>query len=186
MQVQDYTAPPLTYEDLLETPYDRNRYEIIDGEMFMSASPNRGHQLTAQTINLVLVDASDRGRHGLVLFAPVDVRLSPHDIVQPDLLFIRRDRIDIYTERGLVDGPPDIVVEILSPGSHTRDLVKKAKLYAWAGVPEYWQADPLGRELTILGLNRGHYETVPTEGGQSRSLVLPHLRIDIATIFADV
>jgi len=140
----------------------------------------------SRRINLVLHDASDNGQDGLVYFAPVDVPLSPHDIVQPDLLFIRRDRIDIYTERGLVEGPPDIVVEILSPGSHTRDMIKKAKLYAWAGVPEYWQADPLARDLTILGLNRGHYAAIPAEGGQLRSLVLPDMRIDSAAIFAGV
>ncbi len=184
--MQQTIMPPLTYDDLLETPYDRNRYEIIDGEMYVSASPNRAHQYTSKRIYDLLDDASDDDSHGMVFFNPVDVRLSPHDIVQPDILFIRRDRLHIYTPSGLVEGPPDIVVEILSPTSHTRDLVKKAKLYAWAEVPEYWQADPAGRGLTILGLNRGHYETVPPDGGLLRSLVLPHLRIDVAALYDGV
>ena len=184
--MQQTITLPLTYDDLVNTPDDGKRYEIIDGEMLVSASPNRAHQITAQNVNLVLVDASDRGRLGIVLFAPVDVRLSPHDIVQPDLLFIHRERLHIYGPTGPVEGPPDIVVEILSPTSYARDLVKKAKLYAWGKVPEYWQADATARTLTVLGLVDGHYHPIPAEHGIQRSLVLPHLRIDVAALFEGI
>ena len=184
--MQQTITQPLTYDDLVNTPDDGQRYEIIDGEMIVSASPNRAHQITAQNVNLVLVDGSDRGRLGIVLFAPVDVRLSPHDIVEPDVLFIRSERLHIYTDIGIVEGPPDIVVEILSPTSHSRDLVRKAKLYAWAGVPEYWQVDPIARTLTVLALVDGHYQTVPSGDGWQRSLVLPHLRIEVAALFAGI
>ncbi len=186
MQTQDVFTPPLTYDDLVATPDDGKRYEIIDGELFVGASPRRVHQESSRRIYRVLDNATESDLIGRVYFAPVDVRLSPHDIVQPDILFIRRDRLHIYTEIGLVEGPPDIVVEILSPGSHTRDLVKKAKLYAWAGVPEYWQADPFARTLRILTLQSGHYETVEPVDGHLRSTVLPHLNVDIAALFADL
>ena len=184
--MQQTITVPLTYDDLVNTPDDGQRYEIIDGEMIVSASPNRAHQESARRVNLLLHDASDNGRHGLVYFAPVDVRLSPHDIVEPDLLFIRRERLHIYTAIGIVEGPPDIVVEILSPTSHTRDLVRKAKLYAWGQVPEYWQVDPIARTLTILALVDGHYQQVPAANGIQRSLVLPHLRIDVAALFEGI
>ena len=184
--MQQTITHPLTYDDLVNTPDDGQRYEIIDGEMIVSASPNRAHQITAQNVNLALVDASDRGRLGIVLFAPVDVRLSPHDVVEPDLLFIRRERLHIYSDVGIVEGPPDIVVEILSPTSHSRDLVRKAKLYAWGAVPEYWQADPVARTLTLLGMIDGHYQPVPAENGIQRSLVLPNLRIDVAALFEGI
>ncbi len=184
--MQQIVTQPLTYDDLVATPDDGKRYEIIDGELFVSASPNRVHQETSQRINLVLNEASEGGRHGLVFYAPVDVRLSPHDIVQPDLLFIRRERLHIYGPAGPVEGPPDIVVEILSPTSHARDLVKKAKLYAWGKVPEYWQADATARTLTVLGLLDGHYHPIAAEHGIQRSLVLPHLRIDVAALFEGI
>jgi Uma2 family endonuclease len=181
--MQQTITRPLTYDDLVDTPDDGQRYEIIDGEMIVSASPTRAHQIAAQNVNTVLVDGSDRGRLGMVLFAPVDVRLSPHDVVEPDLLFIRRERLHFYTDIGIVEGPPDLVVEILSPSSHSRDLVRKAKLYAWGQVPEYWQVDPIARTLTVLALVDGHYQQVPAEHGVQRSLVLPHLRFDVAALF---
>ena len=185
--MQQTITRPLTYDDLVNTPDDGQRYEIIDGEMIVSASPTRAHQTRRTNVNTVLVDgASDNGRLGMVFFAPVDVRLSPHDIVEPDLLFIRRERLHIYTDIGIVEGPPDIVVEILSPTSHSRDLVRKAKLYAWGQVSEYWQVDPLARTLTVLGLIDGHYQPVPAENGIQRSLVLPHLRIDVAALFEGI
>lgn len=186
MQVQDVFTPPLTYDDLVATPDDGKRYEIIDGELFVGASPRRVHQLTTKRVYDVLNDASEGERIGTALFAPADVRLSLHDIVQPDVLFILRDRLPIYTDIGLVEGPPDIVVEVLSPGSHTRDLVKKAKLYAWAGVPEYWQADPFARTLRILTLRASHYEAVKLVDGRVRSTVLPHVNVDIAALFANL
>lgn len=185
-EIQDVYAPPLTYEDLVATPDDGKRYEIIDGELFVGASPKRIHQEVSQRINLDLNDATGRGLLGRVYFAPVDVRLSPHDIVQPDILFIRRDRLHIYQDGGIVEGPPDIVVEILSPGSHTRDLVKKARLYEWAGIPEYWQADPFGRTLRILVLRSGRYAAIEPVDGAVRSTVLPHLSVDVAALFADL
>jgi Uma2 family endonuclease len=181
--MQQTITPPLTYDDLVNTPDDGRRYEIIDGEMIVSASPSRKHQHASTRIHRLLNDASDDERHGVVFSAPVDVRLSPHDIVEPDLLFIRRERLHIYTDIGIVEGPPDIVVEILSPSSHSRDLVRKAKLYAWGEVPEYWQVDPIARTLTVLALIDGHYQQVPAENGIQRSLVLPNLRIDVAALF---
>ena len=184
--MQQTITQPLTYDDLVNTPDDGQRYEIIDGDLLASASPNRAHQESSRRVNLLLHDASDNGRHGLVYFAPVDVRLSAHDIVEPDLLFVRSERLHLYTDVGIIEGPPDIVVEILSPTSHTRDLVRKAKLYAWAGVPEYWQVDPIARMLTVLALVDGHYQTVPAEDGIQRSLVLPNLRIDVAALFAGI
>lgn len=186
MVVQHPVPSALTYDDLLTTPDDGRRYEIIDGEMLVSASPRRVHQHTAQRVNGLLVAAADEERRGCVFFAPVDVRLSRHDVVQPDLLFIRRERLGIYTPEGIVEGPPDLVVEILSPSSYSIDVLRKAKLYAWAGVPEYWLIDPSARALTVFGLLDGHYEEVPRDNGFARSLVFPDLRIDVARLFGGI
>ena len=116
----------------------------------------------------------------------MDVRLSPHDVVQPDLLFIRRERLHLYQASGVVDGPPDLVVEILSPSSRSIDLIRKPALYARGGVPEYWQADPDRRTLRIFVLRHGLYDEVLPENGPLRSTVLPGSVIDPTALFANL
>ncbi|HET8523717.1 MAG TPA: Uma2 family endonuclease [Thermomicrobiales bacterium] len=175
---------PFTYEDLLELPEDDGyRYEIIGGELFVSASPLKKHQWTSFRLSLLLgnyVLANDLGE---VYHASVDVRLSPYDIVQPDLIFIRKDRTFIYGDR-LVEGAPDLVVEILSPSTKQRDLGPKLALYARAGVREYWVADPEARTLTIHALtDDGGYQRIEPVNGELHSTVLPDLVIDLDFLF---
>jgi len=90
---------------------------------------------------------------GRIYFAPVDVRLSPHDIVQPDILFIRRDRLASYQPGGVVEGAPDLVVEIATPTSRLQDDGPKKALYARAGVREYWLVDPAAGGLRVFVQN---------------------------------
>ena len=176
---------PLTFEDLLQTPDDGNRYEIIDGELIVSPAPSRIHQMFLGRLHLVVGSHVKLNKLGEVYFAPVDVQLFPHDIVQPDLLFIRSDRIDIYRDNP-VQGPPDLVVEVISPTSRVRDMVRKARIYAAAGVPEYWMPDPVERRFGMQVLRDGRYEEVAPEGGKLRSTVLPELVLDLDTLFADL
>lgn len=176
---------PLTYDDLVQMPADGNRYEIIDGKLFVTASPMKKHQQLSKRLFLVLHDQQEAGL-GEVYFAPVDVRLATNGIVQPDLLFIRRDRLHIYLPSGLVKGAPDRVVEILSPTTRSVDLTRKADLYAREGVPGYWIADPDTTALTVYALRDGAYEPVATEPGTVRSLVLPELVVDRDVLFADL
>jgi len=177
---------PLTYEDLVQIPEDGKRYEIIGGELVVTAAPVKKHQKLSYRLSRVIGDHVDERRLGELYYAPVDVRLSTNGIVQPDLLFIRRDRLDIYLPSGLVEGAPDLVVEILSPSTRGVDLVRKAALYAREGVPEYWVADPDAPALTVYALREGRYEPVPAEPGTARSLVLPDLVVDLEALFADL
>lgn len=118
---------PLTYEDLLETPDDGNRYEILGGELIVSPAPTPMHQrVLARLFRLIDRFVQDKNA-GELFFAPLDVRFDPHDIVEPDLLFIRRERLDIIDEK-LIEGAPDLVVEVLSPSSRGRDRVRKMAL----------------------------------------------------------
>lgn len=176
---------PLTYDDLAQMPDDGKRYEVIDGELLVNPSPAKAHQRLQRRIGWLFksLEESDAGE---VFFAPVDVRLSPYDIVQPDLLFLLPHRLEIYRPSGVVEGPPDIVVEILSPSTRSIDQIRKAALYARGGVPEYWIADPDTPSLMIYELQQGQYRPVPAEAGQSRSLVLPDLAIDLDAIFKDL
>lgn len=172
----------LTYDDLLETPDDGNRYEIIGGELHVSPSPTPRHQLVLRDL-FRLVDAHTQEHdNGEVFFAPLDTRFGPHDIVEPDLLYIRKDRLLIIEEK-FIEGAPDLVVEVLSPSSRLRDRKLKLDLYAREGVPEYWIADPKTNSLTIYALTDGEYQMVEPVEGTVRSRLMPGLVVHIAKLF---
>jgi Uma2 family endonuclease len=176
---------PLTYADVQALPPDGNRYEVIDEELVVSAAPNKKHQRWSYLLIRMVGDVVDDGQLGEVYHAPVDVRLFPDrdtPILQPDLLFIRRDRLHIYGPN-LVEGAPDLVVEILSASTRALDLTRKAQLYAEAGVAEYWVADPDEPSLRIYALRGGRYEEIPAEGGRVVSAVVPGLVVELGTLF---
>ncbi|MDQ6419386.1 Uma2 family endonuclease [Paenibacillus sp. LHD-117] len=135
----------VTYEMYAEMPEDGQRYEIIDGVLeLMTPGPSRTHQEVNRELEFVFMQ-SCRSEF-LIFFAPFDVILSETNVVQPDLLMIHRSRKHIVTERG-VEGAPDLVVEILSPGSRRRDRIIKSGVYEEHGVPEYWVVDAQARTL---------------------------------------
>ena len=121
MSIETSTRP-LTYDDLVEIPADGKRYELIDGMLDVAASPQDPHQFSLLELALALHPHVKAGRLGRVWIAPFDVLLSPLNVVQPDLLFVRADRLAIAETR-YIAGPPDLVVEILSPGSYNHDKV---------------------------------------------------------------
>ena len=164
-----------TYDDLLAMPDDGNRYELIFGEIVMTASPKRKHQFALFQLGKLLDAYARDHRLGEVYIAPYDVKLSVHNVVEPDILFVRRSRLNILTE-DFVDGPPDLVVEVLSPTNRAHDLVKKATLYADFGIPEYWIVDPVTDVITVHVLEAGHYRPLPNRPGIAESLVLAGLR----------
>jgi Uma2 family endonuclease len=177
---------PLTYEDLEHFPNDGKRYEVVFGELHVSAAPDPSHQILLGLVHLLVAPHVRRLRLGQVYLAPFDVRPLGGDLVQPDLVFIRRDRLDRF-ERGAFVGPPDLVVEVLSPSTKTYDETVKARLYAEAGVPEYWLPDPFARTFLVLVLRDGRYEPLaPDEHGRVRSTVIPDLTVDPTALFADL
>jgi len=176
---------PLTYDDLATMPDDGKRYELIGGRLFELTSPLRVHVLLARRIFLLLYEFATSHGLGEVLSAPADVVLSPENVVQPDVLFITGDRFDIYN-RAYIGGPPDLVVEILSPSTSGRDRTVKAELYARFGVREYWMVDPVRKSLSIQVLGTSGYETTPEENGRVRSNVLPGLVVAVAALFAGI
>lgn len=178
--------PPLdddwTYERYL-TLDDEQRYEIFDGELSMVPAPFSRHQLVAGEL-FYRFDSFVRERKlGLVLFAPVDVVFGPRRVVQPDLLFIRTENLGIIGERA-VHGAPDLVVEILSPGSLTRDRYRKYRLYEQARVPEYWIVDPANRAIEVLALGESGYELIASadEKGPLSSRVLEGFTLELSEV----
>ena len=144
------SSAKFTYEDFLNFPNDGKRHEIIDGEHYVTPSPITKHQRVAVQLTFALA-AYLRGHPiGEVFAAPFDVVLSDLDVVEPDLLYISRERADILTDKH-VRGAPDLVIEILSPGTRKTDELVKRKLYERFGVNEYWVVDP---ELDTIKIYR--------------------------------
>jgi Uma2 family endonuclease len=180
------TTRRYTYADLLETPDDGNRYEIIDGELIVSAAPLKKHQRMLYLLSRVFGAHIDLWRLGHLYFAPVDVMFSTGDVVQPDLIFIRRDRLHIY-QGSIVHGPPDAVLEVLSLSTRERDLGRKRSLFESEGVPEYWVADADTPDLMLFVLGPdGRYERVLPVDGLLHSRAIAGFSINLATLFADL
>ena len=138
----------LTYDDLAAMmPADRLRRELIGGELLVSPSPFTGHQDLVLRVAMALVQYAKRCG-GRAFVAPLDVILTPHDVVEPDVIFVAADQVAIITERA-IEGVPRFIVEVLSPSMRSVDSAggKKHRLYAEHGVAEYWTIDPATRAI---------------------------------------
>ena len=175
-----------TYEDYRRLPDDHFRYEIIGGNLYMSPAPSTKHQLASVELTYALVSFVKKHNLGRVYEAPIDVILpdlaSP---VQPDILFIAKERLDIVREQ-FIDGAPDLIVEVLSPGNLRHDRHTKFQLYVAAGVKEYWIADPDARAVDVYVprgnayVPLGHFAL----DGAIQSELFPELRIPVKDIFS--
>jgi Uma2 family endonuclease len=182
------TTRKLTYDDLEAIPQERegDRHEIIDGELVVTPSPIPHHQDVSGNIFFALQQVVRAQKLGKVYSAPVDIRFTPDNVLIPDIIFIAQDRLHVIGPRA-VDAPPDLVVEILSPGTRRRDLTVKRDLYAQFGVREYWVVDPEARTVSALSLTGDRYEPVPPgDDGAIASHVLPGLTLAVNDIFAGV
>ena len=155
-------AAKLTYEDYRNTPEDE-RYELLDGELLMTAAPNIAHQRIDTKLGAMLHRFVEERDLGEVFHAPTDVVLSDTDVVQPDILFVSEGRADIITADN-VQGAPDLVVEILSPTTARRDWRVKLDLYSEYGVREYWLVDPETEIVWVLLPNEGSLEVAAIHG----------------------
>ena len=152
----------LTYQDYLNMDGDE-RYELIDGELILIPSPNQAHQTSSISLGSAMHIFSKANGLGIVLLAPFDVLLSDTDVVQPDIMFVSREREEIITYAN-IRGAADLVVEILSPSSVSRDWGAKMALYAEHGVKEYWIVDPMRRVVWLMLLRGDILEVAGTYG----------------------
>ena len=173
----------LTYEDYAKTP-DDERWELIDGELIMAPSPKEAHQSAQGNLGAPMYLFARENDLGRVYFAPFDVVLSDTDTVQPDLLFVSKERLHIITEDN-VQGAPDLVVEIRSPSTARQDWAVKRELYARHGVKEYWLVDPEAATVAVLLLDEGELKVtgVYGEGDTLSSVVMSGFGIALADIF---
>jgi Uma2 family endonuclease len=174
-----------TYKDYAALPNDGHRYEIVDGVLYMAPSPNRAHQNAALEIASYLRTHVKLAGLGQVYIAPFDVELGPRTVVQPDVIVVLNQNLDRITESRII-GPPDLVVEVSSPGSVGYDREKKQGAYARAGVPEYWIADPWSSTVEVLTLEAGAYRSLGVFEGKAvlPSQVVPDFLVHVEQFFA--
>lgn len=178
----------LTIEDFEAFPDDGLRHEIIDGEHFVTPSPITRHQAISRNLTVLIGSFLRDHPLGRLFHAPFDVYLSRFDVVEPDLIFVSTASKAVVTEKN-VQGPPDLLVEILSPGTRKRDERTKRDRYAHFGVREYWIVDPELETVKIMELGASGFEP-PREVALERadrlsSRILPGLDLPLDQIFTD-
>ncbi len=173
-----------TYDDLARLPDDGKRYEILDGDLVVSPSPTRTHEVVLLRIAYEF-QRKLRGRKiAHVFFSRFDTILSSQRVVVPDLTVVRRERQEIVKERG-VEGPPDLVIEVTSTRP-SLDRVRKFKIYAKAGITEYWLVDPIGKTIEVYVLDDGDYHLIGYYGnGEVARSAMFDVSIAIDAAFAD-
>jgi Uma2 family endonuclease len=177
----------LTYEEYLALPEIEGRYDIIDGELLMSPAPTPFHQRILINLILLLTPVVRERQLGEVLCAPLDVVIcrEPLRTRQPDLIFIRAERTDIIGDQ-LIEGAPDLIVEILSPSNTRAEVEKKLKDYAAIGVSECWLVSPEAQIIEVLRLTKKGWkrQVIYGLGDKLTSPLLPGFSLKVDEIFA--
>jgi Uma2 family endonuclease len=176
-----------TYAEYARLPESGStRHEVIAGDVAVTPAPTSRHQRIAAELVSYLHTYTRAHGLGQVYVGPLDILFAAGDYFQPDIVFIRADRLDILSERG-VEAPPDLVVEIPSPATAHRDRGIKLDRYRMYGVPEYWIVDPEANRIEAWHLREGA-EAPESMGSEGRFLWEPTsdatpLEIDLADLF---
>lgn len=173
--------------DLESLPENGNRYEVIDGELYVTTAPHLRHQVTQGQTALVLGKWNEESGLGWVLPGP-GVIFTREDAVIPDLVWVSRERLPLILRHdGHLHAAPELVVEVLSPGAKNehRDREAKLKLYSAWGVAEYWLLDPMVRTMLIYRRVQAKLELAGTLGvtDELTSPLLPGFRVTVGTLF---
>ena len=139
----------ISWQDVQQFPDDGKRYEAIEGEPYVTAAPSLRHQAVSLRLTLTLNAILVEGGYGTLWVAPTGVEFpSTGEGVEPDLAFVSNERREILTD-AWIRGPPDLLIEILSPSTASRDLKLKLRLYERQHVAEYWVVDPVEDDVTV-------------------------------------
>ncbi|MGV3619316.1 MAG: Uma2 family endonuclease [Archangium sp.] len=171
----------LTWRDWASSAPENQVYELIAGEFCVSPSPTIDHQRLVSRISIALSGFIDEARRGEVFIAPLGVRLSEHDVVEPDVFVVLRGD-DVRMTEHMVVGAPSLVVEVLSAGTARRDLVDKADLYWRYGVREYWVVDPRAKSLTQLTRGKTKWKSLKA-GTLISTALLPGFELALKSLF---
>jgi Uma2 family endonuclease len=166
------TRVVLTYKDYAALPADGKRYELHEGELSMTPAPGSRHQQVSRNLFVLLHRHVTSKRLGEVLYAPLDCILSDITVVQPDIVFLASDRRGLISPRG-IEGPPTLVIEILSPSTTQIDRTTKLQLYARYGVPYYWIVEPEPIGIEVYGVRGTAYELLARAAGPDPVSLFP-------------
>jgi Uma2 family endonuclease len=180
---------PFTYEDLLEIPEDI-RCEILEGELIVNAPRTLRHQRVLMALATLISKHLNQSHAGILIVGPVDVVLTPHWVLTPDILYVRKERKSIITKTN-ISGAPDLTVEVLDDSTRERDEITKRQVYEGVGVAEYWIVDPVLESIKIYRrTDTGRYDRVvemstETPDATITSPLFPDLEISLAEVFAE-
>jgi Uma2 family endonuclease len=178
----------LTYDDFLLFPDDGKRHELIEGEHYVTPSPNVRHQTIVAALHLLIATWLESHPLGRIFLSPLDVILTEHDVVAADLLYVSHAR-DAALTGTVVRGVPELLIEVASHSTRRRDETIKRRLYERMGVVEYWIVDP---EIDVVRVYRRTEQGFarPVElsrdaGDTLTTALLPGLELPLARIFRD-
>ena len=184
-----HPTPPvlLTYREFCLLPEDGRRHELIEGDFYSTPSPAPMHQRVSFRLMQALGRQLDDAGLAIVFPAPTDLILADTTVTVPDILVLRRDRKHLITRRG-IEGPPEIVVEILSPSTKGNDEFLKKSVYAKFKIPEYWIVDTDHGWVSVFRLVGEAYLLAKKfdRAGTLESGEFPELRIPLAPIFEEI
>ena len=172
-------AKKLTWNDIKDFPESHDRTEIVDGELVMSPTPGLSHQRICTLLGANISPFVAEHDLGAFFDNPIHVILAEHVHYEPDLCFIRRGRSHILREV-FIEGPPDLIIEVISESNRTHDTVVKFSHYAQYGVEEYWLVDPREEVITAWSLKQGEYSLLGRfgRGQEVETRVLTGLQLD--------
>src|SRR6266487_635999 len=175
-----------TYNSYAALPDDGKRYEIIDGVLYMAPAPNDVHQEIVALIIFYLMPYVKLAGRGRVLAAPIDVVLDTGSVVQPDVLVLLEEKETTKQKPSQTIRPPDLAIEVASPGTAHYDRLKKYNAYARAGVREYWIVEPVRHTVEVFILGEDGYQALGVfSGGQTLpSIIVPGFPVHVEQFFA--
>ncbi len=186
MHLLTTTHQHLTAAEFAKLPEGPPYFELVDGELFFMPSPTRRHQKIVLKLGRRIGNFLDEHPVGEVYIAPSDVKLSHHDVFEPDVYFVSQERLGILTEQGAT-GAPDLVVGVLSPSTARLDLGRKRAVYFREGVREVWFVWPEDGQVDVhLPEGAGTEEPARTlkVGDTLTTPLLPGWSVPVADLFA--
>jgi Uma2 family endonuclease len=175
----------ITVEELFQMDLEEGYYyELLNGHIVKKQAPSPQHQKAVANLNWLINNFIREYELGDCYTSPIDVFFDKYNNTQPDILFIKKERLFIVTPDG-IQGHPDLIVEVLSPSSYKNDKVDKMKIYCQFGVSEYWIVDPNNKAVEIYTLENNAYSMsiLASESGEVTSKVLADFKVDIEKIF---
>ncbi len=162
---------PRTAVELFELLPEGLLCEVIENTLFMSPTPSFHHQEISGELYVAIFNELKKTKGGKCVAAPMDVFLDTANAYQPDILFISKQNLGIIKD-GKIRGTPDLIIEILSPGSIKHDKITKRKVYERNGVKEYFIVTPITKEVITYYLKNNKFVIQESKKGKLKSLLL--------------